>query len=914
MTTIKHTLQREVFIPDEERLFSVVNVSKEGKRKKTCFLCAAVTTEKPVQVTLYKVKKSEKGDQYKKKASWALRQVKCLDAKYRDKDVSEFEISVDKVYKWEALSVAEKNAFIQSLWKLSHMYLVQKPEFLNIKPGLLDDTQLTYTQPSYNDTQNSDHNTPHPTTPLNGEGGGADGDEWKGVSEKEQSDLELLMSQCSDAITNAEAFIQELSKELSVLDGENIQSIMGSEGQVLNLMACLDEGVREAERLEGKLNEYEAVLESVKDSMEVMKDKDALMTVNNSNNKQLLIQLETLVSTLSISEDHVRALGDSELLSPRGVRECTLAMKALLKCLTADVKPPLLKLQAVQDQHRKLNHHKTTFTTRLSHHLNSLFIHQGNELGGGGGRSSLQTTATPSDLRLPPHSSSYRQLLPYCELMTCLKTIDPDIFNKLTIVYTNNLSKLFDHQIREFMSSARQQTITIYPSSSFSKADMTLRRGTLLTSPGSGTLQRRSNNSLASIHQSPDENKLALSTSSRTRSSFQYLDLVGNESGEAFDQIYEQVLSELEVWCAAEQDLCIKFFNLDQPSTTTTTATNTASREPEGPWVQNMSIKDKRLQINSEVRSMMGDLFSNLEFELQSLHTYATNLNHYNSLYMLVRTGEHVLHTEDTGSFLSKTFANLLVQVKRTFDKFVDNMVCNMKEYKVGKKSKTGMLQFVLKFEEFAKISEWVFKNQSRRTDLDKAYIKIISEMFVEIGRVAAESPKTPSEVVLLENYHKLVGILSVNKIPSLEGSRKEARKRYSEGLQMYTRSCLGQPLDKVHQFFQGIEAKVATGMRFEDVGFQVQFSRQELKRNLKEYPGKEVKKGLEYLYKRVVKHLSEDTGLLQVVWHSMQDEFMKQYKTYQQMMARCYPGASISFDFSIEDILAYFSEIAQSH
>ena len=38
---------------------------------------------------------------------------------------------------------------------------------------------------------------------------------------------------------------------------------------------------------------------------------------------------------------------------------------------------------------------------------------------------------------------------------------------------------------------------------------------------------------------------------------------------------------------------------------------------------------------------------------------------------MLLRTGEHVLHTQDTGSFLSKTFANLLVHVKRSFDKFV---------------------------------------------------------------------------------------------------------------------------------------------------------------------------------------------------------------------------------------------------
>ena len=39
------------------------------------------------------------------------------------------------------------------------------------------------------------------------------------MSEKEQSDLEFLMGQCEFAISNAEAFIQQLSKDLSVLDG-----------------------------------------------------------------------------------------------------------------------------------------------------------------------------------------------------------------------------------------------------------------------------------------------------------------------------------------------------------------------------------------------------------------------------------------------------------------------------------------------------------------------------------------------------------------------------------------------------------------------------------------------------------------------------------------------------------------------
>ena len=42
-----------------------------------------------------------------------------------------------------------------------------------------------------------------------------------------------------------------------------------------------------------------------------------------------------------------------------------------------------------------------------------------------------------------------------------------------------------------------------------------------------------------------------------------------------------------------------------------------------------------------------------------------------NSMYMLVRTSQHVTNTQDSGSFLSVTFASSLVKVKRSFDKFI---------------------------------------------------------------------------------------------------------------------------------------------------------------------------------------------------------------------------------------------------
>ena len=53
---------------------------------------------------------------------------------------------------------------------------------------------------------------------------------------------------------------------------------------------------------------------------------------------------------------------------------------------------------------------------------------------------------------------------------------------------------------------------------------------------------------------------------------------------------------------------------------------------------------------------------------------------------------------------------------------------------------------------------------------------------------------------------------------------------------------------------------------------------------------------------------------LLQVVWHSMQDEFIKQIIYFESMISKCYPDSGITFEFTIDNLLGYFSDIAQQH
>lgn len=65
--------------------------------------------------------------------------------------------------------------------------------------------------------------------------------------------------------------------------------------------------------------------------------------------------------------------------------------------------------------------------------------------------------------------------------------------------------------------------------------------------------------------------------------------------------------------------------------------------------------------------------------------------------------------------------------------------------------------------------------------------------------------------------------------------------------------------------FFEGVQECIAAGVKEDEVGYQLAFSKQELRKNIKEYPAKDIKKGLELLYKKVEKHLCEEENLLQV-------------------------------------------------
>lgn len=837
-TSVLRSLQTDVFEPNDERLITCCHVSKYLKKKKTSFLCLVITSSMPYNISIVQVKQTDK-QTFKRKRSWSLVELKTVDGHNESEDTLEFDLHLDKVFRWVATNSKERHAFIHNLWKHSTRHILKdKPTFKNVQRSWVVEDATT-------------PESKFVTSPLLGLESDFTED-FQAITDKEQEDLKKLMSGCEFAISNAEGFMEILARDLSLLDGENVQCVLASEDQVESLMQQLELSINEADRLENQLDIYDEILCHVRDTMEKMETKNSMISVANANNQLLMQDLENLMNKLELPYEYQKILEDADFNTAEGLAAAIKAAEALKKCSNSNIDQALLQMYAVQEQRKKFEKYKEKFSRSLSRQLNNLFIHYGNHKG--------ESDRNNDGLILPQHSGVHKELYIYTELMHWLKVMDRKIFESLKDVYTTSLGKLYDRDLRGLFNAARDK-ISV---------------NNALPSP----------NALIGL----EKEQWTVEASSQDRRNY--------------DKVLEQVLTQLEPVFMQEQQFCVRFFQLDVLSPMT---------KPDGGidiQIEGISQRKAEKQVDEDVRNMMGNLFACLKTELDLLIDCIRKQDSFYCMYVLVRLNQHVMSAQS--SFLSNTFASQLIEVKRSLDQFMQQQIDSIKECRIPRKSKCGILPYVSNLEIFTANADCLLKSD-RRADLEKWYTRLADTM-IEYISVHSNDQKTPPQVVKMENYHHLYSLLSQLKISVLDSQRKEAKQKYNDALLSYVILHFGRPLEKLNTFFEGVQARVASGVKASEVSYQLAFSKQELRKVISQYPGSAVKRGLEMLYKKVEKHLCEESNLLQVVWRAMQEEFIRQYKMLEDLIQQCYPGSMIALEFTIEDILQFFSDIARSH
>ncbi|XP_009944548.1 PREDICTED: exocyst complex component 1-like, partial [Leptosomus discolor] len=659
----------------------------------------------------------------------------------------------------------------------------------------------------------------------------------------------------------------------------NLRAIMSSEKQVTQLMSSIDEALAEVARVEETLQIYDELLGSVKQQMDHIHRENSLLHLIVSNKTRLMDEILFLTTHLNLSREHCDALSQADLSSPSRVKACIAAAEALSGCMNIQIQPGYRKLQSVAEQLIMFETLKQNFENAFISHITRIFELQGN--------AQVPAFGQPIDkLSAPSHGLHHEELVPYTPLMTWLRNVNPVLFCDLPKVYAQNLSRLYDREIKAFFEQAKTFLLG-------------RRKGSLqesLEKPTAMGSRQQSRWSLPGSREGQED---------------------APDKGNSIKQMLEQVLGELQPLCTAEQQFIEKFFQLschaaDLEASATKGGESMAS--PEDP-----PCPKPRSQLEEPTTRLLSEIFSCLEPELRGFLDVCNKVHPFGCLRVLVTLNDSIFEmwgssSSSPSSFLNTVLGNMLLLAKSSFNRCIGTLCKEIEEAKMPSKMKGGILPSVSRFEEFVNFSEEVFRTARRRGELDKAHLRLAGSIFSSINSLSSANLKVNTDMVMMENFHHIHCFLCQKKIHCLEGKKREAKQKYSEHMEKYVIKYLGQPLEKLNHFFEGVKARVAQGVKEEEVSFQLAYSKQELRKVIEKYPGKEVKRALETLYRKIHKYLSPEENLLPVVWHAMEQEFIRQYREFEHLIQRCYAGSGIAMDFTMEDLLSYFNSITLSN
>jgi hypothetical protein len=182
----------------------------------------------------------------------------------------------------------------------------------------------------------------------------------------------------------------------------------------------------------------------------------------------------------------------------------------------------------------------------------------------------------------------------------------------------------------------------------------------------------------------------------------------------------------------------------------------------------------------------------------------------------------------------------------------------------------------------------------------------------------------------------------------------EQAKTLFEKHRDLYIKEYLGQPTERLsvragvcfkiisytnkrfwQAFFDGVEKLMASGVASTEVGFQIAFSKGELKAAIALYPVSavrvlfcwqtrrfapadppshvQVKKGLEAAYRRIERQLCSEEAMLEPVWDLYQTMYLKQTKRYADLIAQCFPNSQLRLEFDTADVAPLFEVIGKS-
>jgi len=282
---------------------------------------------------------------------------------------------------------------------------------------------------------------------------------------------------------------------------------------------------------------------------------------------------------------------------------------------------------------------------------------------------------------------------------------------------------------------------------------------------------------------------------------------------------------------------------------------------------------------------------------------------------------------ERQNAFFLRTLERQHQRMKNRFDRHVQEQIKAVEKTKVTAKKREGVAHFIRFFPVYVQRveSQLVGINVLEiRESVDTALERIVDAMFdalQQMARIEGDSEEKEKgqlnyHVILIENMHYFVQELGQVQYGSVTPFRRRAEAKYKENLSAYIKIVLRRPFARILDYFDGVERLLQTTAPSE-ISNNSSYNRSSLKRTLKDYSAKDLKRLIDTLYKRVEKHFSaegddsgsaaQSDGALSSVWSACEDETVSATQRFEDLINQCYGTLGISLDFSVSDVKAAF-------
>lgn len=272
----------------------------------------------------------------------------------------------------------------------------------------------------------------------------------------------------------------------------------------------------------------------------------------------------------------------------------------------------------------------------------------------------------------------------------------------------------------------------------------------------------------------------------------------------------------------------------------------------------------------------------------------------------------------------------------------MDEQIRGIEDTKVKIKKRKGVISFMKTFPNFASTIENMLPplrnlpNPTVRTLINDAYQKINKTMFESLKFIAKESPATggtaPSQnpiaggttgdpedkealnyhILLIENMNHYIEEVSPRENPVLEEWKTRATKEMDQHMHLYISAITRRPLGKLLDFLESTESLLSNSTSPTSpaaIAARASHSRSTFRKLLAQYDGKEIRRGIETLRKRVEKHFGDadeaelSRGLVVKVLKAAEGVYMEVGERANRVIKEVYEGG-LELEWRREDVI----------